>query len=188
MTTPSNNHGYFLSGKDIYLREVRASDVNDQYYKWINDPAVNQYLETRFVPRSIDNILGFVQAKDGDQNEPFFAICCQQTHQHIGNIKLGPINWAHRRADISLLIGNKAYWGKGIATQAIELVTDFAFNQLNLNKLQAGAYHQNQGSIKAFLKNGFVQEGYVKEICLVNGQPVDMVLLGLTLNDFRGAK
>jgi [ribosomal protein S5]-alanine N-acetyltransferase len=183
-----------LTGPQIYLREVRVEDVNQNYYSWLADPQINQYLETRFAPQSLDSIREFVSSKAGKADEPFYAICAKDTKQHIGNIKLGPINWHHRRADISLLIGDKQYWGKGIATEAIGLIVNFAFHELDLNKLQAGAYHKNQGSIKAFIKNGFIQEGYVKEFCPNTkpasddnsppSEPIDMVLMGLTKNDF----
>jgi len=174
----------FLQADKIYLREVRESDVNETYYTWLNDPLIRQFLETRYIPRSIENIQEFVRLKSGDANEPFFAICCNETHSHIGNIKIGPINWNQQRADISLLIGEKSYWGQGIATQAIALVTEFAFSQLNLNKLQAGAYHENLGSIKAFLNNKFKKEGYIEEITKVNNKSVDMVVLGITRSQF----
>lgn len=174
----------FLTGDHIFLREVRPSDVNEAYYSWLNDQETRKFLETRYVPRGLNDILDFVQSKQSCANEPFFAICVKSTGQHIGNIKLGPINWLQQRADISLLIGEKAFWGQGIATEAIKLVTAFAFNELNLNKLQAGAYHENAGSIKAFLKNGFVQEGYIKEITRRNNTPIDMVVLGMTRSDY----
>lgn len=177
-----------LETDSIYLREVTLADVNESYRAWMNDPVINQYLETRFVPQSLENIRAFVASKDGNSSEPFFAICSKDSDKHIGNIKLGPINWHHRRADISLLVGDKDYWGKGIATQAIALVTRFAFDQLNLNKLQAGAYAPNLGSINAFKKNRFFQEGYIEEFCTVNNSPVDMVLLGLTRTQFYADK
>lgn len=184
MNDKQMSYNHFLHANAIYLREVRETDVNADYYHWINDPQVNQFLETRYTPRSIQDIKSFVNAKDSNPNEPFFAICCSNTDKHIGNIKLGPINWQHRRADISLLIGDKSFWGKGVASQAIGLIVKFAFETLNLNKLQAGAYHPNIGSIKAFKNNGFEQEGYVKELCFANNQAMDMVLMGLTYNEY----
>ncbi len=175
----------FIQGTTIYLREVRETDVTDEYYNWLNDPQINQFLETRYHPQSKSQISEFVISK---QNEPFFAICCNQTQKHIGNIKLSVINTIHRRADLSLMIGNKSYWGKNIATEAITLVTEFAFSQLNLNKLQAGAYHTNIGSIKAFEKCGYEQEGYLKEFTISNNQPLHLVYLGLTRTKYYADK
>lgn len=174
----------FISGERVYLREVRISDVNDQYYKWLNDPEINQYLEIRFVPRSLENIEKFVKRMDGKTNEPFFAICLHEDNRHVGNIKIGPINWQHRCADISLFIGDKSVWGKGIASEAIKLVTDFGFRTLNLNKIKAGCYEGNLGSAKAFEKCGYVREGLLREQFISEGQKIDMIVLGITASDY----
>ena len=63
----------FLEGSRIYLREVRLSDVNDNYYNWMNDPEVTQYLETRFIPQSMENIKSFVTSMDGRSDQIFLA-------------------------------------------------------------------------------------------------------------------
>lgn len=174
----------FLSGEKIYLREVRAEDVNDEYYNWINDPEINKFLETRFLPRSRNDILNYVSKLDGNPNEIFFAICDKNNNKHIGNIKLGPINWYHRKADISLLVGDKKYWGKGIASESISLVVEFAFNVLNLNKVCAGYYINNIGSAKAFEKCGFKVEGNFEDECYCNGYYVNMVRIGLLKKNY----
>ena len=159
--------------------------MNEAYYNWMNDPSISQYLETRYLPRSKHNITEFVKTMDGKSNEVLFAICDISSDMHIGNIKIGPINWIHRFADISLLIGDKNYWGKGVATEAIRLVTLFAFNTLNLHKLKAGCYEQNIASAKAFEKAGFKREGLLKNQWIANGQFFDEILLGLCSEDFN---
>lgn len=178
-----NTKTYFLENETIYLREVRLSDVNEEYYSWINNPIVNQFLETRFLPRSYKNIEQFVQNMDGKNDEILFAICIKKNDVHIGNIKIGPINWIHRFADISLLIGDKNYWGKGIATEAIKLISSFGFNQLNLHKLKAGCYSENKGSERAFLKAGYFIEGTLKQHFFSKGNYQDTTLLALLSNE-----
>jgi len=169
----------YLERNNFYLREVRESDVNDEYYNWLNDPEINQFLETRFFPRSKNDILKFIQKMDGNPNEILFAICIKENDKHIGNIKLGPINWYHRKADVSLLIGDKNYWGKGIATDAIKLIIKLAFDVLNLHKLVAGYYENNVGSAKAFEKCGFIVEGNFKEEYFCNGGYQNIIRTGL---------
>ena len=61
----------FIEGKQIYLREVRIGDVNDNYYKWLNNPKINMYLEYRYIPQSLETILTYVKRMDGNQNEVF---------------------------------------------------------------------------------------------------------------------
>lgn len=175
----------FIKGKRIYLREVRISDVNENYYRWLNDPEITRYLEIRYMPRSLENIRRFVEGMDGKPDELFLAICLVENDRHIGNIKLGPINWIHRFADISLLIGERSCWGKGLATEAIGILAGFAFNVLNLNKLRAGCYSANIASAKAFIKTGFTKEGVLKNQWILGDEYQDEILLGLCRQDWR---
>jgi len=182
------SYKYFIEGERVYLREVRISDVNENYYKWMNDSEVYQYLETRYTPRSIENIIKYVESMDGKSDEIFLAICLKENNKHIGNIKLGPINWIHKFGDISLLIGEKDYWGKGIAYEAIKILTEFSFNTLNMHKLKAGCYADNIGSAKAFEKVGFEREGIFKKQWMVNGKYQDEIILSLCYEDWVNKK
>ena len=173
----------FLEGERIYLREVRPSDVNESYYRWMNDPEVTRYLETRFFPNAMEGLREYVASKLGDRDNVFLAIVLKQGDRHIGNIKLGSINWIHRFADVGLMIGEKDCWGKGYATEAISLVTLYAFKTLNLHRLTAGCYDANMGSAKAFIKAGWRQEGIRKSHFYSNGTYLDDVLLGVIRSD-----
>jgi RimJ/RimL family protein N-acetyltransferase len=173
-----------MQGERIYMREVRLADVNEDYCRWMNDPEVTKYTESRFFPGDMDSLKENVRQKLQDRNSVFLAIVRRDTEQHIGNIKLGPIDWAHRLADVGVLIGDKGCWGKGYATDAIGLVVKFAFQELNLHKLTAGYYKANEGSAKAFSKNGFIVEGIRARHRLCEGSYMDTVILGL-LNEGR---
>lgn len=172
-------YGKYLEGERIYLREVRPSDANENYYRWMNDPEIIRYLESRFYPNSLESIQDFVKGKLNDRESVLFAIVLIDGDRHIGNIKIGPINWIHRFADIGLMIGEKDCWGRGYATDAIRLISEYAFKTLNLHKVTASCYGNNQGSAKAFLKVGFEIEGTRKSQYFCNGEYQDMILLGL---------
>jgi len=169
----------FINGVRLYLREVRQSDVNENYYRWMNDKDVNQYLESRFYPNSMDTITEFVKSKQADFNNVFLAIILKKNNEHIGNIKLGPINWIHKRGDVGIMIGEKNHWGKGYATEAIKLLAEYAFVTLGLHKLVAGCYDLHLGSAEAFKKSGFEIEGVLKSHSFCEGRYVDVIKLGL---------
>ena len=166
-----------IFGERIYLRRLTEDDVSEAYVRWINDPDINQYLESRFYEQTIESTKAFIRSVTNDNNYQF-GIFIKETDQHIGNIKIGSINHFHKYADIGFLIGEKEYWGKGIASEAIKLATDFAFNTLGLHKLWGGAYAPNVGSMKAFLKNEYVEEGVKKSQYLCNGVYVDDIMFG----------
>jgi [ribosomal protein S5]-alanine N-acetyltransferase len=174
-----NEYNYFLTGQNIYLREVRISDVTESYYRWMNDPAITQFLESRFYPNSIDSLKEYVKSKQTDSTNVFLAIVIKENHRHIGNIKLGAINRIHRFADVGIIIGEKDCWGKGYASEALTLVTKYAFDTLNLHKLTAGCYEMNQGSVKAFQKVGYYIEGIQKSHFYYQGAYVDAVVLAI---------
>ncbi|MCA6436351.1 MAG: GNAT family N-acetyltransferase [Bacteroidetes bacterium] len=167
-----------LVGKDIYLRPIVEGDATQEYVDWLNDKAINQYLESRFVLATIQNVKKFIADTNSNSANYFFAICLNSNKKHIGNIKLGPINNYHKRGDIGLMIGDKERWGKGYATQAIGLVADFGLNELQLNKVTAGCYSNNKASEQSFLKNGFIIEGRFKNHFIdANGVWVDLISL-----------
>ena len=169
----------FIEGDKIYLREVRLSDVNERYYFWMNDPDVVDFLEVRFFPNSEEHIASYVKTMGEDPDSLFMAIILKERDEHLGNIKIGPINWIHRFADLSLFIGEKKYWGKGLASEAIRLAVDHAFNTLNLHKVTAGVYAENIGSLRAFKKAKFLKEGLRKCHRFYRGRYVDEVCLGI---------
>jgi len=173
------NLPHFIDGVNIYLRGVFASDANANYCKWMNDTEVTQYLESRFYPHSVESITSYISQVKASSGSVLLAIVAKDKNIHIGNIKLGSINWIHRYADVGILIGDKTYWGKGIAVEAIKLVIEYAFKKLNLHRLEAGCYSNNIASIKAFKKAGFIEEGCLKQRYFFNGGYVDRVCLGI---------
>jgi len=166
-----------INGDRIYLRKVELSDVDQKYVDWLNDPDVNQFLETRHETQTIDSVQKYVEKMVSLDDELFLAICLQDNHKHIGNIKLGPINPIHKFAEVSLFIGDKNQWGKGFATTSISILSNYAFSELSLHKIMAGCYSNNIGSIRAFGKAGFVIEGKLKSHYLFNASYLDRICL-----------
>jgi RimJ/RimL family protein N-acetyltransferase len=159
----------------IYLQAINEQDASEEYVQWLNDPLVNQYLETRFYPQNLSTIIDFIHATIANPNEHLFTIRLQESAKHIGNIKIGGINSHHYIGDVSLFIGDKSAWGKGIASQAIQLISRYSFEYLQLRKLCAGAYKPNIGSTKAFLKAGYSHDCTLKDHYLLNNEPCDLV-------------
>ena len=121
---------------------------------------------------------------NNSDNNILFAIVDKESEKHIGNIKLGNIHPVHKYADIGLIIGDKSYWGQGIATNAISLVSKYAFNNLNLRKVFAGVYENNIGSIKAFEKCGFKKAYVKKDTYFFDGKYIDALVFELYNENF----
>lgn len=168
-----------LESDIFYLRNISIDDCDENYLKWMNDPEINKYLESRFMTHTIDSLKDFVTSMNNSENNILFAIVDKESDAHIGNIKLGNIHPIHKYADIGLLIGDKNYWGRGIATNAIKLVSEFAFDELNLRKVFAGVYENNIGSIRAFEKCGFKKAYIKKDNYFFDGKFIDAFVFEL---------
>lgn len=133
----------------------------------------------------MDNIREFVNGQRNNDHSLLFAITISQSGKHIGNIKIGPINRHHQHADISYFIGDKQYWNRGIASEAINLICRFGFDDLELRRIEAGCYAEAVGSRKALEKNGFVCEGRFREQVLCQGNCMDIYRYGLLKREFK---
>ena len=172
-----------LRTENLEIRPLSLDDVTPDYVAWLNDERVNQYLESRFENHTLQNVERYVSDQLSNP-DVVFAAMVDGTDRHIGNIKLGPINWYHRRGDIGILIGEPDAWGRGYATEAISAFSTFAFEEVGVERLTAGAYVSNQASIGAFQKAGFKIEGTLRQHAVCGPDRVDSVILGL-LNDNR---
>ena len=159
-----------LKKNNLILRTLKISDYSSKYYKWLEDKRINKYLETRLKKNSKKDIINFIKQNNKYQDVYLFGIFIDDLSNltHIGNIKIGPINFNHKYAYVSYFIGDISFWGKGYATLSVNIITSFAFKKLKLNKCLAGVYASNKGSIKVLEKNGYVIEANFKSQLLNN--------------------
>ena len=174
----------YIIGKNIYLRSLAIKDVNQNYLEWLQDREVNYFLETRHEKQSLKKIKNFVKLCNNSDDVYLFGIFTK-SDLHIGNIKLGPIKSNHCLGAISIFLGNKKFWGKRIGSDAIKLVANFAFKELELNKLTAGMYSNNINSIKAFEKIGFEKEGFRVKHYKLGSSFTDVYELGLLREKYK---
>ena len=146
----------------LYLRTLTLEDCTEKYVNWLNNIEVNRYLETRFYVQNQEMIKDFVVGVNNSEDSYLFGIFTDD-NIHIGNIKIGPIHPIYKYADISYFIGDTLFRGKGFAKNAIKLVLKFGFNQLNLNRIQAGVHGTNISSQKVLEKCGFIKEAELRK-------------------------
>jgi len=153
---------YFESERLRY-RRVTREDVCTRYLSWLNDPIVNQYLETRWSTQNLETIDAFVSSMLGNPKSYLLAVIDKALDLHIGNYKLGPINPIHRFADVSGFIGEREYWSRGYGTEVLKAVMGFGFGPLSLHTIQAGVYGSNAQSIRHAEKGGLLHVGTIKK-------------------------
>ena len=168
---------------EIRLKELNLSDVNKTYQKWMNDSEIFRFSKQSNKKHSLRQIKEFVLNKKKSKSEFLYKILIYENkkNKHMGNIKLGPINFENKTADISYFIGEKNYWGQGITTKAIKMIINLAKKKFKLKKLQAGHWEKNIASKKVLLKNKFKLEGILKSQIQTKKGRINRYLYGLVI-------
>tara|TARA_B100000989_G_scaffold294003_1_gene272273 strand:- start:590 stop:1111 length:522 start_codon:yes stop_codon:yes gene_type:complete len=149
----------------IILIELKPGMVSKNYISWMNTKEIMKFTEQRFSNHTERKVKKFVSLKKNSKDEFLFGIflILEKNKIHIGNIKLGPINFIHKTAEISYFIGDKNYHNKGIGSLAIRDILIIAKKRFGLKKITAGVYSNNISSTKVLLKNKFKLEGTLKK-------------------------
>jgi [ribosomal protein S5]-alanine N-acetyltransferase len=93
-------------------------------------------------------------------------------------------NQVHRSATLGYCFDEPA-WGQGFATEAADALLSWAFDTLDLNRVQSDTDTRNTASARVLEKLGFVREGMLRENCIVNGEVSDSWVYGLLRREWK---
>lgn len=172
----------YATGQLTYLTKMVPELVSERYLRWLSDPDVTRTLVAGRYPEDRENIHRFVEAHQAPPHV-FLAIFWQATDEHIGNVKL-TVDTLNRRGEFSIVIGEKAFWGKGVSTEVTALMLDIAFCRLNLHRVFLGVNSGNIAAIRSYQKVGFVEEGRARQEMFVNGRYEDRVIMGILAEEY----
>lgn len=113
-----------------------------------------------------------------------FAIVLNETGAFIGHCGVYALDRQSRRADVGYAL-LPTQWGKGYAREAVAALLGFAFDTLDLNRLEADIHPDNIASRRLLEKLGFEQDGYMRERWIVGDQVSDSAMFGLLAREWR---
>ncbi len=167
-----------LTGPRVTLRILDDSHANERYASWLNDPEVNKFLATKSA--TIPELREYIAKKHGQKDALFFGVFLKENDLFIGTVKLEPIEPDHRRATIAVMIGDKEYWGKGFAAEAMGLLCDWCFDELGLEEMNLGVIAKNTAAIRAYEKLGFTETKRDTNYIQYGDEMHDQVWMALT--------
>ena len=166
-----------IVGSRITLRAIELEDLS-LYHSWSNDPEICNRLGDVHFPSSKWQQERWYERIQSDQDTIRLSIELRD-HKLIGYTGFWNIHWWDKRAEHAVCIGDKEYWNKGYATEAIQLCLDYGFLEMGLHRMEAGILADNEASLKTYTKCGFEVEGILKDHALRHGKRVDRVLVGI---------
>lgn len=169
-----------LKGQNIYLRALEPEDL-EFVYAIENDESIWEISHTQ-TPYSRFLIRQYLENAHQDIYEAKqlrLAICLTNSSEAIGLIDLFDFDPQHSRAGIGILIQNSSERNKGIGSEALQLLIEYAFSQLQLHQLYANIGTENEASLQLFAKFGFQKIGIKKQWNKVNNVYKDEALFQL---------
>ncbi|WP_339606905.1 GNAT family protein [uncultured Roseivirga sp.] len=161
-----------LETNRLVLEKLSIKHLSDAYVSWMNDPDVYRFLETEG-DYTKEDLMSYLVDVESRSDMLFWAIIRKDNGQHIGNIKIDPVNRRHRIGEYGILIGDRQSWGKGFAKEASEAVIEYCFSKLNLRKINLGVVTENFAAVALYERIGFVKEGHFKKHGFYNGKYCD---------------
>ena len=181
MATELLQSAFRLNGKRVSLRGFGETELySDDYLTWCNDFDVIKKIgrDDYNLPVTRKMLVDYVtNLPEGRTAMMAIYYDEPETSKFVGTLKLYDIDMVSKRASIGIMVGDREVWGKGIGTEAMNLIIDHLFTKLHFRKVTAGYQSDNMAMAKSFERAEFVQEGVLKEHTYTDGAFQDIVLV-----------
>ncbi len=171
-----------LKSANVTLTPLTSADCV-LLWQWINDRE-QVLFNSSYKPVSELQHQSWFEAIQQRTDLLVFGIRLVKTNQLIGSCQLHSINFVSRSAELQIRLGSVTDRGKGYGTEAVRLLLQFAFADLNLRRVFLHVFATNSRAIKAYEKAGFVSEGKLRQAAYVDGQYVDVVVMGILREEY----
>jgi RimJ/RimL family protein N-acetyltransferase len=174
-----------LQGANVQLTALTSNDL-PSVASWYQNTNFLRLVDARPAYPKTETALGQWLEEQHKATDAFvFAVRLLENNELLGWVELDGILWTHRVSGVSIGIGNQNHWGKGYGYEAMQLVLQFAFHELNLYRLQLTVFSYNKRAIALYEKLGFKQEGMYREFLQRDGKRYDMYLYGLLYPEWQ---
>jgi len=174
MLTENILHGLRIKMTAIGKTDLPAISV------WYEDTSFSRMFDaTPALPKSQAQLEKWLEGVNKATDSYLFAIRPLEDETLLGFLELDGILWPHQSGWLSIGLGNPKHWGQGLGREGMELALRFAFNELNLYRVQLTVFSYNDRAINLYEKLGFKREGVFREHIQRDGRRYDMILFGL---------
>ena len=162
------------------LRPFREDDAESLSHH-ANNPNIARFMTNGFPhPYTVDHARSFIAFANRDNPVHIFAI--EVDGEAAGGIGIHPQDDIHiKNAELGYWLSEK-YWGKGIITDAVKQMVDFAFRTYDINRVFARPFGNNPASQRVLEKAGFTLEARLEKVLFKSGNYEDELIFAIRKN------
>jgi len=166
-----------INSDSIILAPLISDDI-PILFQWINDREI-VLLNAPYKPVYENAHKQWFEKIQERTDLVILGIRHKESNKLIGSCQLLNINYIHRSAELQIRIAEKSEQGLGFGTAAIHLLISHAFIDLNLNRISVQVFSTNVRALYVYEKTGFKKEGILRQAAFIDGQYIDIIVLGL---------
>ena len=165
-----------LQGEKVRLRPMEERDL-PRFVEWLSDRDVTRWLAAMGEPPTLEDEREWYERRREDPESVMWSIETLDA-QLAGTVELRLTPRA-KRAEMGIAIQDKALWSRGLGTDAVRLVLRYAFEDLELNRVELTTDEENARAIHCYEKCGFISEGLLRQHRLIDGKFGNTVMMAL---------
>lgn len=174
-----------IKGNKINLCSLRTDEEAIlKYTKWMNDESINQYVSRSGGVATLVNEKDWANSVASSDTNLTFNIVEKESDNLIGNCDIRVVPNS-RNAILGICIGESEGRNKGYGTEAISLMLNFCFNELNMHRVKLTVLADNTRAVKCYEKCGFVTCGHEHEVAYINGEYKDVLSMEILKKKFN---
>jgi RimJ/RimL family protein N-acetyltransferase len=177
-----------LLSDEIKLCSIKGKDI-ETILEWFDDYDFLTYFDMLpAVPQTREQVEEMLEYFIKPQNRVIFAVRHRESGNIIGITGFDDIQWNNGTATLFIGIGDKEHTGKGYGREALRMLIDFGFYELNLHRIQLSVIAYNDRAISLYESAGFIKEGAYREFVNRGGKRADLNIYGLLKSEWTKIK
>lgn len=160
----------YYQDEDIIIRDVKESDIVD-FFSYQLDRDIARY-DVRPMPSGpkellkacesyCDRFINQVFCKDEEKRRYKYFVFTDLQDRNIGYVNLFNMDQEKKQAEMGIVIGDKSMWNKGLGYRVSDVIVDYIFDTMEIDRLYIETLDINKGAQKLAIKLGFRYNGKV---------------------------
>jgi RimJ/RimL family protein N-acetyltransferase len=173
-----------VTGDLVRLRPLEPSEA-ESMWRWHHDPEVMRWMSDGYAEPLAQVRRRLEDRPPNSYGDVLYGIEALADTALIGLVRLRDAEPETGCAELDIYIGEKEYWGRGCATDAVRTICRYGFEKMRLHKISLTVVTENLAAHRVYRKVGFTDEGRLRQVFRRDGRWYDMFTMGLLEGELR---